>query len=53
MRLQPAQKLSLMGVMKQATGAFGGGLLLLAASVAIAALLALDWGWRRRATATP
>ena len=40
---------SLMGVMKQTTGTFGGGLLLLAASVAVAALLALDW---RRRTAT-
>jgi len=39
---------SIMGFMKQATGAFGGGLLALAVSVGLAALLALDWGSRRR-----
>jgi ACS family tartrate transporter-like MFS transporter len=38
---------SLMGFLKQATGAFGSGLIALAVSVALAGLLALDWRGRR------
>jgi ACS family tartrate transporter-like MFS transporter len=40
---------SLMGVMKEATGTFGGGLIALAVSVAAAGVLALDWRLRRAA----
>ena len=37
---------SVMGFMKEATGAYGGGLLALSASAAVAALLALNWSGR-------
>jgi ACS family tartrate transporter-like MFS transporter len=40
---------SIMGFMKEATGAYGAGLLALAASAGVAALLALDWRANRRA----
>jgi len=37
-----------MGFMKEATGAYGGGLLALSASAAVAALLALNWSGRSK-----
>jgi ACS family tartrate transporter-like MFS transporter len=40
---------SIMGFMKEATGAYGAGLLALAASAGVAALLALDWRANRAA----
>ena len=40
---------SIMGFMKEATGAYGAGLLALAASAGVAALLALDWRGKRTA----
>ncbi len=40
---------SVMGFMKEATGAYGAGLLALAASAGVAALLALDWRGKRAA----
>jgi ACS family tartrate transporter-like MFS transporter len=38
---------SIMGFMRETTGAYGAGLLALAASAGVAALLALDWGANR------
>ncbi len=44
---------SVMGFMKEATGQFGAGLLALAASVAFAAVLAIELPKRKAATASP
>ena len=41
---------SIMGFMKEATGAYGAGLLALAASAGVAALLAMEWRGNRRAS---
>jgi ACS family tartrate transporter-like MFS transporter len=40
---------SIMGFMKEATGAYGAGLLALAASAGVAALLAMEWRGNRQA----